>query len=57
MTERAKSRFHTKIEEIDDEESIMVEGKYFGDLSQAEHLRYSSLLGKNYVVEKVKQVT
>ena len=29
MAERAKSRFGTKIEEIDDGESVMVEAKYF----------------------------
>ena len=56
MAECAKSRFCTKIEEIDDGESVMVEAKDF-DLSQPEHLRYSSLLGKNYVVEKVKHST
>ena len=50
MVERAKSRFHTKIEEIDDGEIVMVEGKYFGDLSQPEHLRYSSLTLKMVVV-------
>ena len=46
MAKRAKSRFRTKIEEIDDGQSVMVEAKYFDDLSQPEHLRYSSLLGK-----------
>ena len=57
MAEHAKSRFHTKIEEIDDGESVMVEAKYFDDLSQPKHLRHSSLLGKNYVVGKVKYST
>ena len=33
MAERAKSRFHTKIEEIDDGKSVMVEAKYFDDVS------------------------
>ena len=46
MAKRVKSRLRTKIEEIDDGESVMVESKYFDDLSQPEHLRYSSLLGK-----------
>ena len=46
MAKRVKSRLRTKIEEIDDGESVMVEAKYFDDLSQPEHLRYSSLLGK-----------
>ena len=46
MAKRAKSRFRTKIEEIDNGQSVMVEAKYFDDLSQPEHLRYSSLLGK-----------
>ena len=41
MAQHAKSRFRTKIEEIDDGESVMVEAKYFDDLSQPEHLRYS----------------
>ena len=57
MVECAKSRLCTKVEEIDDAESVMVEAKYFDDLSQPEHLRYSSLLGKNYVVGKVKHST
>ena len=57
MAQHAKSRFCTKIEEIDDGESVMVEAKYFEDLSRPEHLRYSSLLGKNYVVGKLKQST
>ena len=30
-----------KDEETDDGESVMVEAKYFDDLSQPEHLRYS----------------
>ena len=48
MTEHGKSRFHTKIEEIDDGESVMVEAKYFDDMSQSEHLSYSSLLLGNF---------
>ena len=31
MTEHGKSRFHTKIEQIDDGESVMVEAKYFDE--------------------------
>ena len=32
----------------------MVEAKYFGELSQPEHFRYFSLLGRNYVAGKMK---
>ena len=47
MAKRVKSRFGTKIEEIDNGESVIVEAKYFDDLSHPEHLRCFSLLGKN----------
>ena len=57
MAECAKSRFHAKIEEIDDGKSVMAEAKYFDDLSQLEHLRYPLLLEKNLVVGKVKHST
>ena len=57
MGECVKSMFRTKIEEIDDGESVMVEAKYFDDLSQPEQLRHSSLLGKKYVVGKAKHST
>ena len=35
----------------------MVEAKYFDELSQPEHFRYSSLLGRNYMAGKVKHST